>query len=162
MRIKKIISAILIVLIMVLPLTGCDYKTYKFFLDQEIVSVEKVEIWQYDRNIFKSNCVATLDKDTADILLKDISNLNIQRHFPGDHTTNFCDAFLYVTYKNGEAEAFCPDYMLRFTADGDSSPKDYYFVDALEWYSIVFKHTKNILPDDLKDYFENTIADLQD
>lgn len=165
MKCTKIIFAILAILIIASTLTGCCStfiastikdnlrKPYKFSLEQDISEVAKVEILQKDDQTLCTRHVVTLDQETATALLKDICNLDVMDRGGYDFDHAYYGTIVYVTYKNGEAEGINSNITKTYDSEGRWQNK-YCKFSSYDLDSVILKHTKNYLPDDVVLYLE--------
>lgn len=174
MKFKKIISVILVISIIMSTLTGChpeiikstlnalntrNYKPYKYQFDQDISNVARVEIVKHDYFTVGFFSVLTLNQETANALLKDISDLYVKKPNFFERWTEDDKVVILVTYENGAAEEFSSYDKHSYDATGSYTSHDIHFVSRTDWYSVVLKHTKSDLPDDLVTYMEDYIEE---
>lgn len=145
MRYRRSILVVLLILLLPIVITGCR-QTYDYSFAQSIDHVEKVEICQYEYKTHTSTSLITLNNNQARALLTDIDALKCKKHF-GDHTQDYGEVVIYITYTDGTAEVIGLWNVALVDEEGLWHIGIEYF-DAKELYAIMVKYTdEDLLPD---------------
>lgn len=154
---KNIALLIVILLVVFAAFCGCQKKTYVYPLEQDLDNVEKVELCRYTYHTSDPliSSIAVLDNSEADSLLQNLGTLECYRHF-GDHTQDFGEIVVKITYTDGQAEVIGSWNTGRVDTEGKLWLTGYYF-DEEAWKALLLK---NISPDILADtggYFDGIV-----
>ena len=148
MSMKK--HVILVVAILVFLFSGCTSR-YPYSLAQDLDNIAQVEIREYDWETRTTTPLCVLNEETAVSLLTEICGLPCKKHF-GDHTTDYGDVVVYISYLDGTAEVLGQCNVAQVNKEGVWSIGIKYF-DRKEFYTVLMKYVDaDILPD-LSKYF---------
>ncbi len=150
MKCKKFLSALLLIVFVLLLMAGCQ-RTYDYSFSQPLDQVEKVEICAFDDRTKTATPLVILDESQANALLADIDALPCKRHF-GDHTMDYGEAVVYITYANGEAEVIGIWHVAKVDASGEWNIGIEYF-GGEELPALLLQYAPELLPD-LQIYLE--------
>lgn len=109
-------------------LYGCQQESCAYPFEQNLDYVEKVEICQYTYHIQDPEIVVLtiLENSTALSLLNSIEELECYRHW-GDHTQDFGETVVRITYTDGEIEVLGFCNTAHIDTEGKWWLKGYYF-----------------------------------
>ncbi len=128
-----------------------NQRTYDYSFSQPLDQVIKVEILAYDDKTGTAPPLLVLNENQANALLTDIDALPCKRHF-GDHTMDYGEAVVYITYANGEAEVIGLWNVATVDTSGEWSIGIEYF-DRKELYPLLLQYVPELLPE-LQKYLE--------
>lgn len=146
---QKIFLMILVVCLVVTTASGC-HRTYDYSFSQSVDHVKKVEICQYDFDTRTTTSLVHLDSNQACALLSDIETLECKKHF-GDHTEDYGEVVIYITYFDGTAEVIGLWNVALVDKEGLWHIGIEYF-DANELCSIILKYVDEDLLPNLSEY----------
>lgn len=125
---KRMVSFVVFFAAASMLLCGCQQQSYCYPFEQNLDYIEKVEICQYTYHIQDPEIVVLtiLEKSTALSLLNRVEELECYRHW-GDHTQDFGEKVVKITYTDGETEVlgFCNTAYIDM--EGKWWLKGYYF-----------------------------------
>ena len=140
-----------LILLCSLIFSGCQ-KTYSFSLAQSMDNIDKVEICAFDYLSGTTTPLVLLDRNDAKSLLTEVCTLKCKRHF-GDHTMDYGEIVIYVSYIDKTAEIIGLWNVAQVTKDGEWFIGIEYF-DAKQLCSLIVKYVDVKMLPDLSQYFE--------
>lgn len=154
MKNRIIFSLAVILLVVFATLCGCQKKTYAYTLEQDLDHVEKVELCRYIYHTSDPliSPIAVLDKSEADSLLQNLGTLECYRHF-GDHTQDFGEIVVKITYTDGQAEVIGSWNTGHVDTEGKLWLTGYYF-DEEAWKAFLQKNVSSDILADVDGYFD--------
>lgn len=103
MKEYKPMSILSLMLAIALCLMGCRIPGEQYTFTQSLDQIVSVSICRYDYTSKSIVPIKSLSEDDWQLLAEDISSLGVRRHF-GDHTSDYGEVVVYISYKNSEAE----------------------------------------------------------
>ena len=101
---KKIGYAIVIAVVVLVLLSGCENESFTHEFRQEQANIKQVEICAYERVDRVLTPIIKLSNDDINALLNDIRALDCHEFFPLDTPRNYGDVVICITYYDGEKE----------------------------------------------------------
>ena len=153
MKCKKMIALLLLITSVLMLTAGCN-RTYDYSFAQNLDNVEKVEIraYEYDPHDDQTTPIVTLDEEDGKALLMEIDAMECKRHF-GDHTHDFGEIVIYITYKDQTAEVIGLWNVAQVDKEGEWWLGVEYF-DAAQLCTLIMKYVDEDLLPDLSKYFD--------
>lgn len=136
-------------LMLSLLFVGCN-RTYDYSFMQSLDCVTKVEICSYDYSSNAITSLVVLDTSKAKALLAEIDLLECKKHF-GDHTMDYGEVIIYISYSDDTAEVIGLWNVARVNKDGQWSIGSEYF-DAGQMCSLILAYADKELLPDLSEY----------
>ena len=159
MKCKKMIALLLLITSVLMLATGCVVeqflnRTFDYSFAQNLDNVEKVEIraYEYDPHDDQTTPIVTLDEEDGKALLNEVDAMKCKRHF-GDHTHDFGEIVIYITYKDQTAEVIGLWNVAQVDKDGEWWLGVEYF-DAAQLCTLIMKYVDEDLLPDLSKYFD--------
>ena len=137
------------ILLLILFFTGCN-RTYAYSFAQSLDNVDKVEICEYDYDSKSTSTIVALNHADAKALLNEINAMKCKRHF-GDHTTNYGEVVIYITYTDGNAEVIGDRNVAQVDTNGNWHIGIEYF-DTDQFLTLITKYVDSDLLPDLDEY----------
>lgn len=139
---KIIIFSFLICFIFLL--SGCYLDVeYEFFHDTaEIVSIEIVEVLEYDHEklSYKENVLATIEN--TDVFLQEFSEIHCREVFNDPETIEPNTIVIKVLYSNGDYEFINYIAQRKCYKDSSRSHNGYFILDKEPFEALIKKYTK--------------------
>ena len=101
---KKTLYAIVIAVVVLMLLSGCENKSFTHEFRQEQANIKQVEICAYEHVDRVLTPIIKLSNDDINALLNDIRALDCHEFFPLDTPRNYGDVVICITYYDGEKE----------------------------------------------------------
>lgn len=134
------------VIILAFLISGCSRRTYAYSLAQSVDNIAQVEICEYDWHTHTTTPLCVLDKETAISLLTEICGLKCKRHW-GDHTTDYGDVVIYISYIDGTAEVIGQCNIAHVNKDGKWRQGLEYFGEE-KFFALLMKYVDaDVLPE---------------
>ena len=159
MKKLKLCMLILMIVSVLLSMSGCFVeqflnRTFDYSFAQSLDNIEKVEIraYEYDPHDDQTTPIVTLDEEDGKALLNEVDAMKCKRHF-GDHTHDFGEIVIYITYKDQTAEVIGLWNVAQVDKDGEWWLGVEYF-DAAQLCTLIMKYVDGDLLPDLSKYFD--------
>lgn len=138
MKYVRLITLLFCILFLLISMAGCQKSEQTYTFAQSIDDVKSIEICRYD---YEAKCVTSLKSLTNEemnALWRDIPALTCKQHF-GDHTMDYGEIVIYITYKNGESEVIGIWNVALVDSDGEWHIGGVYF-DKTEFSEMLLKY----------------------
>lgn len=152
MQVMKKIGCWVLAVAMSILASGCNFVKYSYAYEQSLDNATKVEICRYDYDTKSTEVIDVLDLDVAFALLSDIASLDCYKPF-GDHSRDYGEIVVYITYANGEAEVIGMVNSATVDLNGKWHIKAYYY-DYAQWCAVIVKYIDPQLVPEIEPYLE--------
>ena len=149
MKNRNLFGMLCFALLIILITAGCQ-RIYEYSFAQSKDNVEKVEICAYDYDTQTTTPLVVLNEGDTNELLQEIDAMECKRHF-GDHTQDYGEIVVYISYKNQTAEVIGLCNVAQVDKNGKWHIGIEYF-DASQLCSLIMKYVNADLLPDLSKY----------
>lgn len=148
----KFLLVSLLILCLLLIVVRCCGQTHTYKFAQSLDAVERVEICRYDYEQKTVKSLKVLNQDEAISLLADVEALTCHKHF-GDHTMDYGEIVVYITYTNSEAEVLGIWNTAQIDSDGNWHIGIEYF-DDVSFAEMILKYIDAEFVPELNQYLK--------
>lgn len=131
---------LILIIIMIVAITGCNQNPFQYSFLQERDMIEKVEICSFNDDDRKMESIIALSEDQTDALLNDLTSLECRSEsFLVQPNHYYGDVIICITYLNGEKEVFGAYNIACVSSDGEwARTRDYF--DVMEFRELLLKY----------------------
>ena len=116
-KLRKLITPCLLLLLLV-TLCGCRLIRYTYSFAQDFENVDSIQICKYSYDEKSVTPLKQLSKEEQKQIFSDISALPNYHHF-GDHTEDYGNYVVFITYTDGTAEVIGESNVAIVTKSGE-------------------------------------------
>ena len=148
----QLISVLIIATLV--SLTGCRIPGEQYAFSQNIDQITAVNICSYDYKSKSMVPLKALNSDEWQALVNDVVSLEVRRHF-GDHTQDYGEVVICISYENSEAEVVGIWNVATIDSEGNWHIGFHYF-EGKPFSQMLLKYIDIELVPELNKYLEST------